>query len=155
MSEKLKRKSDWNGRYVMLKFDIETNGGAIFKAGDIMLVERNHGGLHLMATRNCKECGQQHRLRIIKVAERDVDLLPSGYVPENRPSRNEFLQAELAAAQAEVERLRGIIREAEWSDMTMVEGRDYLFAPACPICETEKGDVHSDYCQFYQWEGTK
>ena len=56
---------------------------------------------------------------------------------------------------AEVERLSGIIREAEWSDMTMVDNRAYLFAPACPICETEKGGVHSDYCQFYQWEGTK
>ena len=63
------------------------------------------------------------------------------------------LTAERDAARAEVERLRGIIREAEWSDMTMVDNRAYLFAPACPICETEKGDVHAPHCPFYQWEG--
>ena len=109
MSSEMKRKSDWEGRYVRLKFDTATNGGAIFKAGDVMLVERNYGGLHLKATRNCKECGQQFRAWIIKVAEREVELLPKDYIPSEHISRSDFLQTELAASQAEVERLRGIV----------------------------------------------
>lgn len=90
------------------------------------------------------------RRREITSMKLTIDMV---YRKQSKDERIAELKASLAAARAEVERLRGIIREAEWSDMTMVDNRPYLFAPACPICEVEKGNEHGDYCSFYQWEG--
>ena len=62
------------------------------------------------------------------------------------------LRAELAAAQAEVERLRGIIRKVEWCVTVFgLQPRDTN--QQCPICANAKCEEHDEECPFYQWEG--
>jgi len=64
------------------------------------------------------------------------------------------LRAELAASQAEVERLRGIIRKVEW----VTHHCDYPISDsfqACPLCDNDYLLGHHDTCPFYQWEGGK
>ena len=56
-------------------------------------------------------------------------------------TKNANIRLRLAAARAEVERLRGIIRKAEWIGYN------------CEICYAEVGSDHAEYCPFYQWEG--
>lgn len=61
------------------------------------------------------------------------------------------LRAELAASQAEVERLRGIIRRVEWSVVVIgaTWGDGYR---RCPICQNSQAEDHEPECPFYQWE---
>lgn len=60
-------------------------------------------------------------------------------------------RAELAASQAEVERLRGIVRKVEWSVVVFGEiGRGYR---QCPVCMNALSEGHDEECPFYQWEG--
>lgn len=54
---------------------VETNGGAIFGAGEVMLVTRNLNGLELEAVHACETCKLQYRHYVKKVRERDVALL--------------------------------------------------------------------------------
>ena len=51
----------------------------------------------------------------------------------------------------EVERLRGIIREVQWSSY---RGIDYQIHYTCSRCGVMKDYDHQEYCPFYQWEGT-
>ena len=76
-----KLKRDWEGRHVRLVHDHTTKGGSIFPKGEIMLVERNFGGLHLAAVHACSTCRLRYRHRIKDVDERDVVLLSEDYVP--------------------------------------------------------------------------
>ena len=55
--EKLKRKSDWAGRFVKLKRKLENGGGRIFPADLIMQVAKNRGGLSLETVEYCESCG--------------------------------------------------------------------------------------------------
>ena len=52
---------------------------------------------------------------------------------------------------AEVERLRGIIRKAEFS--TDLQTSVDSFVAICPICSAEYSWGHNNDCPFYQWEG--
>ena len=60
------------------------------------------------------------------------------------------LRAELAASQAEVERLRGIIRKVEWVGYKDFEHQRHY---TCAFCGIKVGNNHSEYCPFYRWEG--
>jgi NMD protein affecting ribosome stability and mRNA decay len=60
-------------------------------------------------------------------------------------------QVERNNARAEVERLRGIIREAEFS--TDLQTSVDSFVAICPICSAEYSWGHNNDCPFYQWEG--
>ena len=79
MSKMLKR--DWENRYVRLKRDAQTNGGTHFKAGEVMLVDKNFGGLVLKATTHCPCCERHFTHAIRRVDERDVELLPVDFIP--------------------------------------------------------------------------
>lgn len=74
-------KRDWIGRYVRLRQDHETNGGAIFEAGTVMHVEGYYRGLSLDAVRACPQCRLKYRHYITRVACADVELLPADFVP--------------------------------------------------------------------------
>lgn len=69
------------------------------------------------------------------------------------------LRAELAAAQAEVERLREIIRGTEWvlsADEYDPPKETIVVQYECAICHFVYFDnpgEHSEICPFYQWEG--
>jgi len=56
------------------------------------------------------------------------------------------LRAELAASQAEVERLRGIIHKVEWVNPPARVGT------YCLHCAMPKDHGHHKLCPFYQWE---
>lgn len=84
--KKPRLKRDWEGRHVRLRRTLETKGGEIFEPGEIMLVRRNHGGLHLSAVRECAECRRRHRGYIHGVSEHDVTLLPEDYRPDELQS---------------------------------------------------------------------
>jgi hypothetical protein len=71
----MKRKSDWVGRKVRLRRQVETRGGTIFPAGEVMVVDRNYGGLHLTAVQACPNCSLMFRHQVKGVSEHDVDLL--------------------------------------------------------------------------------
>jgi hypothetical protein len=77
------KKADWVGRYVRLREPMVTNHGAMFERGEVMLVNRNFGGLHLEAVRACPECRRRYRHAIRKVCEHRVELLPADYRPED------------------------------------------------------------------------
>lgn len=79
---KLKRKRDWVGRHVRLLRETRTKGGAVFEAGEVMLVTRNFGGLQLEAVIKCKYCARRHLHRVVKIPEAAVSLLPADYKPE-------------------------------------------------------------------------
>jgi hypothetical protein len=81
MTERPKLKRDWAGRYVRLKHEHVTNGGVIFGPGEVMLVTRNYGGLHLKTTKKCGECSRRFRVSIKGVRDCDVELLPEDYQP--------------------------------------------------------------------------
>ena len=74
-------KRDWEGRYVQLRTELRTKGGTIFERGEIMLVTRNHGGLHLDATIRCQHCSRRSNYKIKEVHEAEVELLPPEYTP--------------------------------------------------------------------------
>lgn len=78
---KPKRKRDWIGRYVRLLAKQKNGFGAIFEAGEVMYVDRNHGGLHLSAVIRCQHCARRHHYSITRVPETDVELLPVDYQP--------------------------------------------------------------------------
>lgn len=75
-------KRDWEGRYVRLKVDLQTNGGDMFKIGDVMKVRRNYGGLSLVKVVICKDCLHKHLGSIRSVHECRVTLLPKDYFPD-------------------------------------------------------------------------
>lgn len=95
MVKKPRLKRDWEGRYVRLKHGTQTNGGAMFSAGEVLRVDRNYGGLWLSTVRLCSECKQRRRDKINRVQERDVELLPEDYVPEENPSSVDALRDEI------------------------------------------------------------
>ncbi len=85
LEPKLKR--DWHGRYVRLKGTVETRGGIILEAGEVMRVTRNHGGLDLEAVIQCDHCNRNNRRFVRKLQERSVVLLPADFVPNDpRPA---------------------------------------------------------------------
>lgn len=94
MADKPRLKSDWAGRYVRLRYRIETKGGAIFRAGSILQVDRNYGGLDLATVRRCPTCEAQFRRRVAKVSEQDVELLPRDYrpAPDEPPFDEQWVQ---------------------------------------------------------------
>ena len=51
---------------------------------------------------------------------------------------------------AEVERLRGIIRRAEWGKSVHTAWEKYQ---RCAICGNKQSSGHDVNCPFYQWEG--
>ena len=108
MSAMLKR--DWTGRYVRLQREMVTVGGVLFKAGEVMWVRKNFGGLFLEATYVCPHCNRGYRVEINQVAERDVVLLDTTYVPAPPIDYAE----QLTAAQSEIERLgtRSVVETA-------------------------------------------
>lgn len=57
------------------------------------------------------------------------------------------LRAAASSAQAEVERLRDIIRKVEWVNPTAP------FSTYCLLCAMPKENGHHENCTFYQWEG--
>lgn len=69
------------------------------------------------------------------------------------------LRAELAAAQAEIERLRGIIRGTEWvlsADEYDPSKETIVVQYECAICHfvyLDSPGEHAEHCPFYQWEG--
>lgn len=79
MKKMLKR--EWVGRYVRLKAETRTRGGAIFDAGEVMRVHRNYKGLHLDAITVCEHCGRRHQHFITGVDERKVVLLDVDFEP--------------------------------------------------------------------------
>lgn len=82
-----KRKCDWEGRKVRLKHDHQNRGGTIFRAGTVMLVTRNFGGLHLVEANVCPHCGRSDG-QIKGLCERDVELLPNdstSLIPDPTP----------------------------------------------------------------------
>jgi hypothetical protein len=86
MAEKLKRKRDWEGRYVKLLREFESQGGNIFPVGTVMRVDRNFGGLHLSRVACCERCRHLHRDRIKGISEYAVELLPADYSPDSLPA---------------------------------------------------------------------
>ena len=52
------------------------------------------------------------------------------------------------ALQAEIDRLRAIIRKVEWS---CVEHNGW--AKCCPMCREKRVDGHAESCPFYKWKG--
>lgn len=80
-----KLKRDWVGRYVRTKREIETRGGTIFDAGEVFVVTRNFGGLHLEAVIQCEHCHRRSRRFVKGIPERDVVLLAPDYKPELKP----------------------------------------------------------------------
>lgn len=86
MSNKPRLKRDWIGRHARILCDMETKGGTVFQAGEVLEVVNNHGGLTLKAMRTCPRCEARHRRRLIsKVSEDDVHLLPLDFVPDEPP----------------------------------------------------------------------
>jgi hypothetical protein len=76
-------KRDWEGRYVRLLRPIETKGGVIFAAGEVMQVTRNFGGLHLRTIGfRCPTCERGFRRGVSKVHESTVSLLPLDWKPD-------------------------------------------------------------------------
>jgi hypothetical protein len=104
MVEQPRLKRDWEGRYVQLIRQLETIGGDIFAAGEVMYVDKDYGGLHLSTVHECSECKRHFRTSIDRVSEDAVKLLPEDYVPEEpsvprpkdggRPSTLDALRAE-------------------------------------------------------------
>ena len=85
-------KRDWEGRYVRLRRKMTTKGGHTFEKGEVMLVDRNYGGLHLSSVIRCAHCARRHNYQIIKVPEGDVVLLPEDY---KSPSARELINESL------------------------------------------------------------
>ncbi len=81
MVERPRLKRDWVGRYVRLRQAIETQGGTVFRAGEVMHVYKNHAGLGLRAVMDCPHCKRQYRMQITGVHEENVELLPEDYTP--------------------------------------------------------------------------
>ena len=81
MTEQVKRKKDWEGRFVRLLKNVETRGSTIFFAGTVLKVSRNFGGLWLEEVTRCPMCEIVTRHIVQKVEERNVYLLPVGYQP--------------------------------------------------------------------------
>jgi hypothetical protein len=74
-----RRKKDWVGRRVRLRLDLQNKGGDLFRAGEVMEVRRNFGGLELRSLANCEVC-HHGRFRSIKmVSETQVELLPQSF----------------------------------------------------------------------------
>lgn len=70
-----RRKQDWVGRRVRLRFDLQNKAGDLFRAGEIMEVRRNFGGLELRSLSNCEAC-HHGKFRFIKsISETQVELL--------------------------------------------------------------------------------
>ena len=80
-----KLKRDWVGRHVRLLRDMQTHGGDMFQAGTVMRVIQNRGGLKLAKVKSCPRCAAEHRERIHKVDEVDVELLHQDYEPVTQP----------------------------------------------------------------------
>ncbi len=74
--ERPKRKKDWVGRRVRLRHDMENKAGNVFKAGEVMEVRRNFGGLELRTLYECESCFKGRWRAIKGISESDVDLLP-------------------------------------------------------------------------------
>ena len=93
MDEQLKRKKDWEGRFVRLLKNVETRGGTIFFAGTVLKVFRNFGGLWLEEVMRCPTCEIVTQHIIQKVEERKVYFLPIGYAPtkDEMPARKRGL----------------------------------------------------------------
>jgi hypothetical protein len=124
--KKPRLKRDWEGRYVRLKRKMETKGGDVFEAGEVMRVDRNYGGLHLSAVRHCSECKKRYRGHLRKVQERDVMLLPEDYRPESEGGL-----FSVYALRAEVERLKALAicssdegTHVYWSAVAQAQGAD-------------------------------
>jgi hypothetical protein len=111
-------KRDWEGRYVRLKRKMETKGGDVFEAGEVMRVDRNYGGLHLSVVRHCSVCKKRHRGRINRVSEDDVRLLPEDY----RPEEDLF---SVYALRAKVEKLEG---DLEWREEQLTKAKREILA---------------------------
>jgi len=93
----LKLKRDWVGRYVLLLYQMETNGGAIFEQGEIMHVTSIYRGLNLDAVRICPHCRRRYRHQIARVPYNAVVLLPLDYTPPEGDPPVEHLKEEAAA----------------------------------------------------------
>lgn len=116
-----KRKGDWVGRYVRLRHDLETKGGTLFQAGDVLVVTRSFGGLWLSAPVACPLCRQSYRRSIKQVPEADVELLPAGYVPD-------LVKVYPAAAEPAAQILELVLQELDlegWQarDLEQLQGR--------------------------------
>ena len=61
------------------------------------------------------------------------------------------LRAELAAANAEAARLRGIIQKAEWGKSVHTAWDKYQ---RCAVCGNKQSSGHDVNCPFYQWEAS-
>lgn len=70
-------KRDWVGRRVRLLRQVVTKGGVIFEAGEVMVVTRSFGGLHLEAVALCRHCGRGRRESVKGIHENAVELLPA------------------------------------------------------------------------------
>jgi len=84
---------------------------------------------------NCEFCGEDSRDNQKVITQWNT-----------RPIED-ALRAELATAQAEVERLRGIIRNVENL------GFDWPGGECRECCDSHPGEEHEPACSFYQWEG--
>jgi hypothetical protein len=69
------------GRHVRLRRRMETQGGLMFEEGEVLLITRLFGGLHLQTVKHCMACSRGRRLSITRVSPRSVELLPEGYTP--------------------------------------------------------------------------
>jgi hypothetical protein len=64
----------------------------------------------------------------------------------------DFLRAELAAANAEIAKLKGIIQRAEFINAEF--HGDGVLCDKCAICEGYAMEGHTEDCPYYQWEAS-
>ena len=132
MTDRHRIKGGWHGRYVELTTNLVTNGGTAFHAGEVMLVDRRHNGLHLTSARRCSECRRHWRASVGHVQFTAVWLLPEDYDPDSDP-RNDP-ENEL---KAENVRLHNQLH-------VLVRALNDASVP-CPFCG-EVGARHRDDC---------
>ncbi len=64
------------------------------------------------------------------------------------------LRAAISEKDAEIERLKDVIRKVEWYIQSSEEEvEDGIFYIYCPICSRISDDGHHKDCPFFGWEG--
>ena len=79
-----------------------------------------------------------------------ADDIPEATKLSNTRPLEDALRTELAAANAEIARLREIVRKVEFCEEVQITDDGYMYT--CPLCESTVGEGHTIACPFYQWE---
>ncbi len=133
MSEpRLKR--DWVGRYVKLRRDLETQGGVIFDAGEVMQVYKTyHGRMGLRALHRCEHCERRALSQITGVETYNLEILPEDYEPP-----------EVEPLAVELERLR--------EQLTALQTRNGRLEEALALMVTDDDRREREHTQAWDWE---